>query len=196
MARVKGLLEEHGIEVHLEIRYRKPYNIWRKMQSAGWDFFHTTGKCYIRIIYNNGEQSEKDISLRIYSVLNDCFKERPGSVSNYINASKENGYQSFHVKLLSEQGQWEEIHISSERMVRNSRLGCAAKRSENNIGLWLNKFNAVLKDMAYHVREIDFMDGVTSSFYNDDILVFTSKGQGGSRKTTRHLTLRLRFMAR
>lgn len=177
-ARVKGLLEEHGIEVHLEIRYRKPYSIWRKMQSAGCDFLHATGKYYIRIIYNNGEQSEKDISLRIYSVLSDSFKERPGSVSNYINAPKENGYQSFHVKLLSEQGQWEEIHISSERMVRNSRLGCAAERSENNIGLWLDKFNAVLKDMAYHAQEIDFMDGVTSSFYNDDILVFTPKGQG------------------
>lgn len=177
-ARVKGLLEDHGIEVRLEIRYRMPYSIWRKMQSAGCDFYHAAGKHYIRIIYNNGEQGEKDISLRIYSVLSDCFKERPGSVSNYINAPKENGYQSFHVKLLSEQGQWEEIHISSERMVRNSRLGCAAERSESNIGLWLDKFNAVLKDMAYHAQEIDFMDGVTSSFYNDDILVFTPKGKG------------------
>lgn len=177
-ARVKVLLEEHSIEVRLEIRYRMPYSIWRKMQSAGCDFYHATGKHYIRIIYNNGELREKDISLRIYSVLSDCFKERPGSVSNYINAPKENGYQSFHVKLLNEQGKWEEIHISSERMVRNSRLGCASERSESNISLWLDKFNAVLKDMAFHAKEIDFMDGVTSSFYNDDIMVFTPKGRG------------------
>ena len=66
------------------------------------------------------------MSLLIYSALTDHFKEKPGSVANYIDAPKENGYQSFHVKLLSEQGIWEEIHISSERMVRNSRLGCAA----------------------------------------------------------------------
>lgn len=177
-ARVEELLKEHGIPARLEIRYRMPYSIWRKMQAAGCDFYHVTGKQYIRIIYVNGKESEKDLSLRIYSILSDYFKERPGSVSNYINAPKENGYQSFHVKLLSEQGQWEEIHISSERMVRNSRLGCVADRSESNIGLWLNKFNAVLKDMAYHAQEIDFMDGVTSSFYNDDILVFTPKGQG------------------
>lgn len=176
--RVDGLLKKHGIVVRLEIRYRMPYSIWRKMQSAGCDFFHVTGKHYIRIIYTHGKENEKDICLHIYSVLSDSFKERPGSVSNYINAPKENGYQSFHVKLLSEQGQWEEIHISSERMVRNSRLGCAAERSESNIGLWLKKFNAVLKDMAYHAQEIDFMEGVTSSFYNDDILVFTPKGQG------------------
>ncbi len=178
VAKIEDVLKQHGISSRLEVRYRMPYSIWRKMQSAGCDFYHADGKHYIRIIYSNGEESEKNISLRIYSILSDYFKERPGSVSNYINAPKENGYQSFHVKLLSEQGKWEEIHISSERMVRNSRLGCAAERSESNISLWLEKFNAVLKDMAYHAQEIDFMDGVTSSFYNDDIMVFTPDGKG------------------
>lgn len=178
VAKIEDILKQHGISSRLEIRYRMPYSVWRKMQTAGCDFYHVDGKHYIRIIYPNDGDSEKNISLRIYSILSDYFKERPGSVSNYINAPKENGYQSFHVKLLSEQGKWEEIHISSERMVRNSRLGCAAERSENNISLWLEKFNAVLKDMAYHAKEIDFMDGVTSSFYNDDIMVFTPKGKG------------------
>ena len=117
------------------------------------------------------------MSLRIYSVLTDVFKERPGSVANYINAPKENGYQSFHVKLLSPRGKWEEIHSSSERMVRNSRLGCTAERSEKNIKAWLDKFREILKDIAHHSNEIDFMEGVTSSFYNDDIMVFTPKGK-------------------
>lgn len=176
--KIKELLAQSGIASRLEVRYRKPYSIWRKMQSAGCDFNHVNGKHYIRIIYVNGEESEKTVSLWIYSILSDYFKECPGSVSNYINAPKENGYQSFHVKLLSEQGKWEEIHISSERMVRNSRLGCAAERTEGNVKHWLDKFNAILKDMAFHTHEIDFMDGVTSSFYNDDIMVFTPTGQG------------------
>ncbi len=177
-SKIEELMREHYIKCRLEIRYRTPYSIWRKMQSAGCDFSHADGKYYIRIIYTNEKLSEKNTSLRIYSILSDCFKERPGSVSNYINAPKENGYQSFHVKLLSEQGRWEEIHISSERMVRNSRLGCAAECSESTVGHWLDKFNAVLKDVAEHARDIDFMDGVTSSFYNDDIMVFTPSGQG------------------
>lgn len=177
-AKIDDILEQNGISARIEVRYRMPYSIWRKMQSAGCDFFHTDGKHYFRIIYANGEESEKETSLHIYSLLTDCFKERPGSVSNYINAPKENGYQSFHVKLLNELGKWEEIHISSERMVRNSRLGCAAERSESNIKHWIEKFNAILKDMAHHTHEIDYMDGVTSSFYNDDIMVFTPKGLG------------------
>jgi GTP pyrophosphokinase len=122
--------------------------------------------------------SEKDTSLRIYSILTDSFKERPGSVSNYIDAPKENGYQSFQVKLLNDQGRWEELHISSERMVRNGRLGCAAERTDDNIQAWLDKFNELLKEVADRDEGLDFMDDVTSSFYYDDIMVFTPKGRG------------------
>ncbi|MBQ6939309.1 MAG: bifunctional (p)ppGpp synthetase/guanosine-3',5'-bis(diphosphate) 3'-pyrophosphohydrolase [Muribaculaceae bacterium] len=175
---INETLSLHGIKVRTEIRYRKPYSIWRKMQSKGCDFQHVNGKYYIRIIYPNETiESEKNTTLRIYSALTDTFKEAPGSVANYINAPKENGYQSFHVKLLSEQGTWEEIHISSERMVRNSRLGCAAERTEANVDSWLSKFRSVLKDIKHHTHEIEYMDGITSSFYNDDITVYTPKGK-------------------
>lgn len=117
------------------------------------------------------------MSLHIYSVLSDNFKERPCSVVNYINAPKENGYQSFHVKVLNTQGTWEEIHISSERMIRNNRFGCTAERTEENVKAWLEKFKEVLKDIAFHTNEMDYMDGVTASFYYDNIIAFTPKGR-------------------
>ena len=179
IAKISETLEKAGIDARTEIRYRKPYSIWRKMQAKGSDIKHVDGKHYIRIIYpNNAEFSEKAMSLRIYSVLTDNFKEKPGSVANYIDAPKENGYQSFHVKLLTEQGRWEEVHISSERMVRNSRLGCAAECTEENVKAWLEKFKSVLQDVASDSHGMEFMDGVTLSFYNDDIMVFTPKGRG------------------
>jgi GTP pyrophosphokinase len=118
------------------------------------------------------------MSLRIYAVLTDKLKEKPCSVCNYIDTPKENGYQSFHVKLLSKKGEWEEIHISSESMVRNSHLGCAAERSETNLSTWLGKFKEILQEIAQGNPDMKFMEGVTSTFYNDDIMVFTPKGQG------------------
>lgn len=178
LRKMEAFLKENHIQARTEIRYRMPYNIWRKMNSMECDFQHVDGKHYVRIIYEAADvQEEKKISLQIYSVLTDHFKEKPGSVSNYINAPKENGYQSFHLKQLCENGSWEEIHISSERMVRNSRLGCAAERTESNLKAWLDKFKSVLQDVAYN-DEMDYMDGVTSSFYNDDIMVFTTEGKG------------------
>ena len=178
-SRIERLLEEGGIKARTEVRYRRPYSIWMKMHSKGCDFAHVDTKYYVRVIYQPLESwSEKDTSLRIYSILTDAFKERPGSVSNYIDAPKENGYQSFQVKLLNDQGKWEELHISSERMVRNGRLGCAAERTDDNIQSWLNKFNELLKEVADRDEGLDFMDDVTSSFYYDDIMVFTPKGRG------------------
>lgn len=178
ISKIETLLKENNIKARTEIRYRMPYSIWRKMNSMECDFQHIDGKHYVRIVYETSDiKEEKYISLKIYSVLTDYIKEKPGSVSNYINAPKENGYQSFHLKLLCDNGNWEEIHISSERMVRNSRLGCAAERTESNLKAWLDKFKSVLEDVAYS-SEMDYMDGVTSSFYNDDIMVFTSEGKG------------------
>ena len=180
-------------DYNVKVCYRTPYSIWRKMQSTGCDFQHVEGKHYIRITfmlfpcYRNGFPrkalplfwvDDKECALNFYSKLTSAFKERPGSIANYIDSPKENGYQSFHVKLLSDQGVWEEVHISSERMVRNSRLGCTAERTEANVAQWIEKFKEVLRDVAYHNKDMDYMDGVTASFYNDDILVFTPKGQG------------------
>lgn len=196
---INGVLSPLNRWVYVEVRYRTPYSVWRKMQTSGCDFNHVDGKHYVRIVFDStrmeekntlgidmlglipmsfNKQDEKKKAIWIYSDLTLGFKERPGSVANYIDNPKENGYQSFHVKLLSDQGMWEEVHISSERMVRASRLGCAAERTEENVSQWLEKFKSVLQDVAFHSKDMDYMDGVTASFYNDDIMVFTPKGKG------------------
>ena len=196
---IYGVLSPLNRWIYVEVRYRTPYSVWRKMQTNDCDFNHVDGKHYVRIVFDStrmeekntlgidmlglipmsfNKQDEKKKTIWIYSDLTSVFKERPGSVTNYIDNPKENGYQSFHVKLLSDQGAWEEVHISSERMVRASRLGCTAERTEANVSQWIEKFKEVLQDVAFHSKDMDYMDGVTSSFYNDDIMVFTPKGKG------------------
>ena len=138
------LLRRKGIQARTEVRYRMPYSIWRKIQSTGRDFKHLDYRHVVRLIYPaEREEDEKRICLHIYSILTDRFKEKPGSIVNFIDSPKENGYQSFHIRLLSEHGIWEEIHISSERMVLNSKLGCAVERMEGAWDNWIAKFRAV-----------------------------------------------------
>ena len=179
IAQIDQILKSEGYDVRTEVRYREPYSVWRKMKETNSDINHITGKHYIRIIYKSEPNiSDKSMTLRIYSALTDHLKEKPCSVCNYIDTPKENGYQSFHVKLLGTKGEWEEVHISSESMVRNSHLGCAAERSETNLSTWLQKFKDILQEIAQGSQDMKFMEGVTSTFYNDDIMVFTPKGQG------------------
>lgn len=179
VGKIAEILKRNGVEARIEIKYRMPYSIWRKMKKQQKDFKHINHRHYVKIIFpyvNGMGLKEKDVCLQIYSYLTDCFKEKPGSVANFIDNPKENGYQSFHVKLLSDGGRWEEVHICSERMVQDSKLGCLSKRTEDNIQKWIEKFKTALQDIATHGMLDGYIEDVVKSFYNDDIMVFTPSG--------------------
>lgn len=173
VAKIDALLKANGIKATIEPQYRMPYSMWRKMQALGCNFMHVPHKHYTRVVFDADESMEKKMCLRIYAALTDTLKEQPGSVVNYINTPKENGYQSFHVKLLNDCGTWEELHISSRRMVRNTRLGGYA---DDSVREWIENMLTALNDAGN--GNGDTMAGVTASFYNDDIMVYTPKGKG------------------
>lgn len=180
LVRVDEILKTNGVKGWTEIRYRRPYSIWRDMKEKGCDFAHVDFKHYVRVIYEpmtewmDNANSEKDTALFIYARLAQNFKERPGSLYNYIDNPKDNGYQSFHVQLLNQRGVWEELHIGSVRMHVNAKIGCVAERGEQ----WLDRFREVLKNIADNNDGFLFMEGVSSSLYNEDIIAFTPKGKG------------------
>lgn len=170
-------LADAGINTEVSIEYREPYSIWRKMHKYGDDFNHLKYRHFTEIVYDTPEgMTDKAMALRIYSVLTDHFKEKPGGISNYIDTPKENGYQSFHVKLLADFGRWQEVHISSRRMVMNSQLGCIADRDDDNIRRWIDKFRQVVRESS-DTGGTEFIEKVVTAFYNDDIMTFTPKGR-------------------
>ena len=171
-------VEKYGIKIVVNIRYRSVYSIWHKMQSQDKDFNHIPYKYVIRIVFKTDDiKKEKNIALRIYSALTDVWKEMPNSLQNYIDTPKANGYQSLHFVLLNDFGEWNGIQVFSERMIRNSKLGCIAER-EGGAKAWIEKFKGVLQDMAESDFNDEYIENVTSNFYNDDIFVFTPKGNG------------------
>lgn len=178
---ISEALAAEGIEARVYTEYRHPYSVWRKMQKYGDDFNHLKYRHFTDVVFDKAPEgmSEKDMVLRIYSILTDHFKEKPGGITNYIDSPKENGYQSFHVKLLADFGRWQEVHISSARMILASQIGVMATREEDNIQRWIEKFRVVLRDLAHQSKELspDFMETVVTSFYNDDIMTFTPKGR-------------------
>ena len=176
---ITGILEAAGIKVKVSSSYRQPYSLWRKMQKYGDDFDHLKYRHFVEIEFENPEGvKEKDMVLRIYSLLTDRFKEKPGGITNYVDSPKENGYQSFHIKLLADYGRWEEVHISSDRMVRNSKFGSFSEQPAENIKRWIAKFRNNLKSITrQNLDSKDFIENVVASFYNDDIMTFTPKGK-------------------
>ena len=176
--KIRMVLGKEFGDVFVHASFRAPYSIWRKMQKTGDDFSHIPFRHIVEIIFPCEDVSqEKDVALRIYSRLTSVFNEKPCSVISYIDSAKENGYQSYHVQLLSEFGSWEEVHISSERMVRNNQIGVVAERREDSVRMWIDKFRKVLRDLDFHQEEGGYMDNVVTALYNDNIMVFTPKGE-------------------
>lgn len=175
--KIREILTKEGINAMVHVSYRAPYSIWRKMRKTGDDFGHIPFRHVVEIVFPCEDvKLEKDMALKIYSRLTNVFSEKPCGIINYIDAPKENGYQSLHVQLLSDFG-WEEVHISSERMVLNNQIGVVAERREDCVGQWIDKFRTVLKDLEFHQKEGDYIENVACTLYNDDIMVFTPNGK-------------------
>lgn len=173
-------LASAGIRVRVYVDYRRPFSLWRKMRKYGDDFNHLKYRHFVEVVFDESQTSlsEKQMAMRIYCILTDRFKEKHCSMSNYIDSPKENGYQSIHVKLLPDFGRWQEVHISSEAMIRQSQLGCVAERNEANIQMWIEKFRTVLHDTINNPKSDErYMEDIITAFYNDDIQVFTPKGE-------------------
>ena len=198
-ARIRRLLSEEGIEVRTEVRYRLPYSIDRSMRGTGRDVAHVEHRYVVRVIYDRARLTpllesapDKTICLRIYGILTAAFREKAGSLVNYVDHPKENGYRSMHVQLLGEMGTWEEIHISSEEMVRRTKLGIMLERIGNRRAdgdvrdanrllergdrEWIDKFCHLLERIAAGGSDIHFMEGVADSLYAEDITVYDAAG--------------------
>ncbi len=172
---LKDHFSKYEINVDVYINFYSVYAAWKQMQKSGSDFKHIPHKYNLQIIfYNRAKKNEKERCLNIYSALTDLCKELPASIRNYVDSPKENGYQAFHVNVLAPNGSWQKVQIASERMFSNSKVGCVAERVAG-VNDWISKFKDVLKDMSLN-KEGVFMDSVVANFYNDDIRVFTPKG--------------------
>lgn len=176
---IEETLSAAGIKARVYVDYRRPYSLWRKMKKYGDDFNHLKYRHFLEIVFedNQSSLSEKEMAMKIYCILTDRFREKHGGMSNYIDQPKENGYQSIHVKLLPDFGRWQEVHISSESMTRQSQLGCVSERNEENIQAWIEKFRHVLHDTITIKSDAGYMEDIRTAFYNDDIQVFTPNGK-------------------
>ena len=168
-----------GSTISWDIRYRKPFSIWREMHERKCDFYHVPFKHYIRAVFNRekvdavtgSDFDEQDIVLKIYSVLGNSYREQTGSFVNYMTQPKANGYRSVHFRLLNPYGNIEEFHISSDVMREQSYFGCIVEGKKQ----WMKRLTEVLKELADNPEKL--IPGIHDSLYNEDVSVYTVKSE-------------------
>ncbi|MFA5661857.1 MAG: HD domain-containing protein [Bacteroidales bacterium] len=189
VAPIEQKLRESGIDAVISQDIRSVYSIWRHMKQKQVPFNRLESVYVFNIVFQpmtgDCEISEKNQSLKIYSLITDLYLERVGSFHNYVDNPKANGYEALHCMFMTEHGTWAEVHIKSARMEEASVHGCIVKRHKNvgigGIDAWVEEFRGTLKDMVYHDgfnnKDGFFLEGVKANLYNDDIRVFTPKGE-------------------
>lgn len=172
-----------GGPIGWDIRYRKPYSVWREMQELQCDFYHVPFKHYIRVHFDRVEVddalnyssvwwlTDEDIIFRIYNTLTQKYREQTGSFVNYLAQPKANGYRSVHFRLLNPYGGIEEFHVASDDMRLQSNYGCILDTEEQ----WLKRLTDVLNELAEDPESL--MPGIRDSLYNEDIVAFTPKSK-------------------
>ena len=163
---INVILSLSDIKANVNIVFRQPLSIRRKMEKYGENFGHLRYPHYFEVVFEDNQNglTDKELAMMIYCKLTDRFKEMHDSMTNYVDAPKGNGYQSIHVKLLSDFGRWQEVHICSESMLRQAQLGCVAERTEENLQNWIEKFRKVLHEIIVKPHDERYMDDVRTSF--------------------------------
>ena len=180
MQPIREALERRGVKAKVICEPRSAYSIWAKMQEDCISFSEVEHIRIVHIVYDNWKQknmSEKEMALYIYSIITNLYTEKPSSMNSYLDVCKDNNYRSLHCKLMGNEGRWMEVHIASSDMMKVSNRGCLVERDEHGVERWIDNFRHVLKELAEQGKTGRFMEDVRSTFYEDDIYVFTPKGK-------------------
>ncbi len=179
MKPIREVLALRGINATVVCEPRSAYSIWAKTQEDSISLSEVEHIRIVHINYENWrelEMNEKEMALFIYSLITNIYSEKPSSMNSYLDVPKDNNYRSLHCKLMGNEGRWMEVHIASTEMREISNHGCLIGR-ERNVERWLDNFRRVLKELADQGKSGVFMEDVRSTFYEDDIYVFTPQGK-------------------
>ena len=183
--RVEEILTELATEggmtdVRIYGREKKPYSIWKKMESKGVAFEQLADIVGFRIV----AQSVGDC-YQALGLIHEKYHTIPGNFKDYISTPKVNGYQSIHTAVIGPQQQRIEIQIRTEAMQEIAEYGIAAHWGYKQ-GQPLDK-TATEGTQYRWVRELleilersegaeEFLEHTKLEMYHDQVFCFTPKG--------------------
>lgn len=176
---IKQKLDEMGIHGDVNGRPKHFYSVYKKMHNAHIDIEQIYDLLAVRIIVD----TVKDC----YTMLGEIhtmWKPLPGRFKDYIAMPKANNYQSLHTTVITPFNETFEIQIRTYEMHRIAEYGIAAhwKYKEGTSGKdseldskvrWLRELMDAQKDID---GAKDFMDAVKINVFDDEVFVFTPKG--------------------
>lgn len=175
---VEEKIRAAGIRCHIKGRTKSIHSIWQKMNKQKCGFEGIYDLFAIRIIIDCEEEKEKMQCWQAYSIVTDMYQPNPKRLRDWLSVPKSNGYESLHITVLGPEKKWVEVQIRTERMDDIAERGVAAHwrykgvKGETGLDEWLTNIRSMLE----HADGLDAMDQFRMDLYEDEVFVFTPKG--------------------
>jgi len=177
---IEEKLIRRGFEFEMKARTKSIHSIWNKMNSKNVSFDEVFDLFAIRLILNSNTENEKSDCWTVYSIVTEEYQANPERLRDWITIPKSNGYKSLHTTVLGPQGKWVEIQIRTSRMDEVAEKGLAAHwkykggKGSKEFDNWLAGIRDILENPEMNI--VDFIDEFKVNVYNDEVFVFTPKG--------------------
>ena len=186
LAPVKADLEKMGIKVRTMAIERNVSSVWERMVKFSMSLDEVYDVYVARIIIDCPDIEEEKIKCwETFAVFTKYYYPDNKKMRDWVSFPKTNGYSSIHAVFMSKNGNWIETQIRTERMDEIAENGFAAywkyrgqnTNAESGLDLWMNVVrNLVQQADENHVSAMEFIDSFKLDLFNDEIFVFTPKG--------------------
>lgn len=175
--RLKALLREQEIEASVQGRVKHIVSIWRKMQRKNLEFHELFDVRAVRILVDSVADC-----YAVLGIVHTTWQHIPKEFDDYIANPKDNGYQSLHTAVVTEDGKVVEVQIRTRQMHENSELGVASHwrykegvRLDQRMESSISQMRDLLQGSAEDVSEA--LSEISTEPSNDRVYVFTPTGQ-------------------
>jgi GTP diphosphokinase / guanosine-3',5'-bis(diphosphate) 3'-diphosphatase len=175
-----------GIHAEISGRAKHFYSIYSKMTKKGREFNEIYDLTAMRVIVDSVSDTYGAVG-----VIHSLWKPLPGRFKDFIAMPKFNMYQSLHTTVIGPEGRPLEIQIRTRDMHDLAEFGIAAhwmykvdpaRPADVGSGLrdpdgklkWLRSLLDWQQDMS---DPKEFMDTLKVDLFEDDVFVFTPKGE-------------------
>ena len=178
---IEKKLKSRGYDFEMKARTKSIFSIWNKMKKQEVDFHEVYDLFAIRIILHSKPENEKAECWQVFSVVTEEYLSNPERLRDWITFPKSNGYESLHTTVLGPDKKWVEVQIRTRRMDDVAENGLAShwrykegKAGGKELDEWLKNIREVLENPQ--LSPADFIEDFKVNVYDDEIFVFTPKG--------------------
>ncbi|THF52491.1 RelA/SpoT family protein [Allorhizobium terrae] len=184
-AELSELLVANGLmQAKVKGRQKKPYSVFRKMQSKSLSFEQLSDVYGFRVLVGDVASC-----YRALGIVHTRWRVVPGRFKDYISTPKQNDYRSLHTTIVGPSRQRIELQIRTLRMHEIAEYGIAAHAlykdgeggaegellsRESNAYSWLRHTIEALSE-ANNPEE--FLEHTKLELFQDQVFCFTPKGK-------------------